>query len=65
MDTPPPDQGIGHQVPRESTAFITDILTMSQKHFTHEVFLTHAVSLDLLDYLCPVHKKEVLRVDAF
>ena len=38
---------------------------MSQKHFTHEVFLTHAVSLDLLDYLCPVHKKEVLRVDAF
>lgn len=38
---------------------------MSQKHFTHEVFLTHVVSLDLLDYLCPVHKKEVLRVDAF
>ena len=38
---------------------------MSQKHFTNEVFLTHAVSLDLLDYLCPVHKKEVLRVDAF
>ena len=38
---------------------------MSQKHFTHEVFLTHAVTLDLLDYLCPVHKKEVLRVDAF
>ena len=38
---------------------------MSQKHFTHEVFLTHEVSLDLLDYLCPVHKKEVLRVDAF
>ena len=65
MDTPPPDQGIGHQVSRESTAFITDILTMSQKHFTHEVFLTHVVSLDLLDYLCPVHKKEVLRVDAF
>lgn len=38
---------------------------MSQKHFTNEVFLTHVVSLDLLDYLCPVHKKEVLRVDAF
>ena len=38
---------------------------MTQKHFTHEVFLTHEVSLDLLDYLCPVHKKEVLRVDAF
>ncbi len=38
---------------------------MTQKHFTHEVFLTHAVRLDLLDYLCPVHKKEVLRVDAF
>ena len=38
---------------------------MSQKHFTHEVFLTHEVSLDLLDYLCPVHKKKVLRVDAF
>ena len=38
---------------------------MSQKHFTHEVFLTYAVTLDLLDYLCPVHKKEVLRVDAF
>ena len=38
---------------------------MSQKHFTHEVFLTHVVSMDLLDYLCPVHKKEVLRVDAF
>ena len=38
---------------------------MTQKHFTHEVFLTHAVSMDLLDYLCPVHKKEVLRVDAF
>ncbi len=38
---------------------------MAQKHFTHEVFLTHAVSMDLLDFLCPVHKKEVLRVDAF
>ena len=38
---------------------------MTQKHFTHEAFLTHAVSMDLLDYLCPVHKKEVLRVDAF
>ena len=38
---------------------------MLQKHFTHEVFLTHVVSMDLLDYLCPVHKKEVLRVDAF
>ena len=65
MNTPPPDQQFGHQVSRESTAFITDILTMSQKHFTNEVFLTHVVSLDLLDYLCPVHKKEVLRVDAF
>jgi len=38
---------------------------MSHKHFTHEVFLTHVVSMDLLDYLCPVHKKEVLKVDAF
>ena len=38
---------------------------MTQKQFTHEVFLTHVVSIDLLDYLCPVHKKEVLRVDAF
>ena len=38
---------------------------MTQKHFTHEAFLTYAVSMDLLDYLCPVHKKEVLRVDAF
>ena len=38
---------------------------MTQKHFTHEAFLTHVVSMDLLDYLCPVHKKEVLRVDAF
>lgn len=38
---------------------------MSNKHFTHEAFLTHEVSIDLLDYLCPVRKKEVLRVDAF
>jgi len=38
---------------------------MSHKHFTHKAFLTHVVSLDLLDYLCPVRKKEVLKVDAF
>lgn len=45
--------------------FLTNEQIMLQKHFTHEVFLTHVVSMDLLDYLCPVHKKEVLRVDAF
>ena len=38
---------------------------MSRKHFTHEAFRTYAVTLDLLDCLCPVHKKEVLKVDAF
>ena len=38
---------------------------MVKKNYTHEAFLTHVVSIDLLDYLCPVHKKEVLKVDAF
>lgn len=38
---------------------------MKSKNYTHEAFLTHAVSIDLLDYLCPVHRKEVLKVDAF
>ena len=38
---------------------------MKSKNYSHEAFLTHAVSIDLLDYLCPVHRKEVLKVDAF
>ena len=39
---------------------------MKKKNHTHEALLAHTVSMDLLDFLCPVmKKKEVMRVDAF